>query len=210
MFDEVLVSMGAGVAAGLGVAMPLGAIGTLILREGVVQGFRVAAAAAAGVATVDGVYCAVAAGTGSAFAPALGDHRGIFLCVSGLLVVGIGARQLVLGLRRDLLEPGGPVPASPLAVYGRFVGLTAINPLTLVYFVALAGAVTTRSGSWLGPIAFVVAVGLSSLAWQMVLASVGSLFRRALSARSTKVVGVAAAVLVIGLGISVLLSGVLA
>ncbi|WP_448005532.1 LysE family transporter [Agromyces bauzanensis] len=207
MLDEILLSAGAGVVAGLGVAMPLGAIGALLLREGLVNGFRVAAAAATGVAIVDTAYCAVAAIVGAAFAPLVESHRSAFLIVSGLVILIIGVRQLVMAVRRRTAETIGVEPASPIAAFLRFVGLTAINPLTLVYFVALAGAISTHSTSWIGPVVFVVAVGASSLAWQLVLATVGSLFGRSLSARATEIIGIVASMLIVAMGGVVAVSG---
>ncbi len=208
MFDEILLSAGAGVVAGLGVAMPLGAIGALLLREGLVNGFRVAASAATGVAIVDTAYCAVAALVGATFAPLVESHRSAFLIVSGLVILAIGVRQLVMAVRRRSAQAPDAEPTAPFAAFLRFVGLTAINPLTLVYFVALAGAITTHSTSPIGPVVFVVAVGASSLAWQLVLASVGSLFGRSLNPRATEIIGVVASILIVALGGMVAVSGV--
>jgi threonine/homoserine/homoserine lactone efflux protein len=210
MLNEILVSAGAGVAAGLGVAMPLGAIAALLLREGLVNGLRVATAAAAGVATVDLVYCVAAMIAGAAIAPAVESQRAAFLGIAGLLIVAMGVRQLAtLRPTRSAVIPD-LAQTSALSSFLRFVGLTAVNPLTLVYFLALAGAVTTRSGSWVGPVLFVTAVGASSLAWQVMLASIGTVFRRSFNARTAHAVGVAASVLIIGLGCSVAVSGLVA
>jgi threonine/homoserine/homoserine lactone efflux protein len=54
----------AGVAAGLGIAIPVGAIAILIVETGLRRGFRLGAAAGAGAATVDGIYVLVAAAEG--------------------------------------------------------------------------------------------------------------------------------------------------
>ena len=58
----------AGLLAGWGVAIPLGAIGVMVVDLGMRGGFRPAAAAAAGVATADLLYAAVAAAAGAAAA----------------------------------------------------------------------------------------------------------------------------------------------
>lgn len=197
----------AGVVAGLGVAMPLGAIGALLLREGLVNGFRVAAAAAAGVAVVDLVYCALATVIGAQVSSAIEDHRGTFLVMSGVAIVGIGMRQLVATWRR-VREPETPVidRASAWRAFVRFVVLTAINPITLVYFVALAGALSTSSDSWVAPVVFIAAVGVSSLAWQLLLAGAGSPFGASIGPRTTRALGVIASGLVISLGTAVLVS----
>ncbi|MCV7227517.1 LysE family transporter [Mycolicibacterium komossense] len=207
MLDEMWTPAAAGVVAGLGVAMPLGAIAALLLREGLVNGFRVAAGAAAGIATVDLVYCAIAALTGATFARVIDDHRGAFLLASGLLIVAIGLRQLCQGLKQDSRVAQEVERASARRAFGRFVGLTAINPITLVYFVALSGAVTTSGGSWVGSIIFAVAVGGSSLAWQLLLAGVGSSVGASVSLSATRVIGVIASLLILALGAVVLING---
>lgn len=208
MVDDIWTPAAAGVLAGLGVAMPMGAIAALLLREGLVNGFRVGASAAAGVATVDVAYSTIATLTGATFSRAIENHRGAFLLASGVLIVTIGIRQL-----RQEFEQRNPVApevdrVSATKSFARFVGLTAINPLTLVYFVALSGAVTVSSGSWVGAAVFVVAVGGSSLAWQLLLAGLGSLFGTSVSLRTTRIVGVVASLLVVTLGAVVLVNGV--
>ncbi|MBS2534864.1 LysE family transporter [Catenulispora sp. NF23] len=207
MWDEIWTSAGAGALAGLGVALPLGAVGALLLREGLVNGFRVAAASAAGIATVDTLYCTVATLAGAVVAPTVQRHRGVFLVLSGLLIVVIGVRQLRRGLMRQARAVSEVEQVSASAAYVRFVGLTAVNPTTLVYFVALSGALATRGGSWAGPAAFVAAAGVASLAWQLVLAAIGALFGRSVGAGATRTIGVVASVLVIALGIGVLANG---
>jgi len=206
--DGLWVPALAGALAGLGVAMPLGAIGALLLREGIVNGFRVGAAAAAGVATVDLLYCAVATATGALLASAIEGFRGPFLIASGVVVVGIGILQL-LRIRRD---PGSDAPEigriSAVRAFVRFFGLTAINPMTLIYFIALGGAVTARSTSVAGPVVFVAAAGIASFAWQLLLAGAGAAFDHLIGPRATRIIGIAASIVVIGLGAVVLAEGV--
>ena len=190
--------------------MPLGAIAALLLREGLVNGFRVAAAAAAGIAAVDLVYCAIATLTGATFAGAINDHRAGFLLASGLLIVAIGVRQLCHGLKHNSPAAHHVEPASARSAFGRFVGLTAINPVTLVYFVALSGAVTTSGSSWVGSVIFVAAVGVSSLAWQLLLAGTGASVGASVSPSATRTIGVIASLLIVALGVAVLINGVAA
>lgn len=207
MVDEIWAPAVAGVVAGLGVAMPLGAVAALLLREGLVNGFRVAAASAAGVATVDLLYSGVATVTGALLAPMIVDRRGPFLVASGAVIVAIGLRQLHQGLIDRARTTGEVTRVPALAAYARFVGLTALNPMTLVYFVALSGAVTAPDGSWVTPVVFVAAVGLSSLAWQLALAMVGAFFGGVVTDNTTRVIGIAASLLVVALGAGVLVTG---
>lgn len=205
--DEIWTPAVTGAVAGLGVAMPLGAVAVLLLREGLVNGFRVVAASAAGVATVDLLYSAVAMVTGALLTRMIVDRRGLFLVVSGAAIVAIGVRQLHQGLIDRARTTGEVTRVSALAAYARFVGLTAINPMTMVYFVALSGAVTAPDSSWVTPVVFVAAVGLSSLAWQLALAMVGSFFGGVVTDNTTRMIGIAASLLIVALGAGVLVTG---
>lgn len=198
--DDFLLPLLAGAAAGLGVAMPLGAISALLLREGVVNGFRVAAAGATGVALVDVLYCTAAAVAGSLVAPVVAERQGLFLVGSGVLVVAIGVHQLVTTLRTADTTGAVVRPSSPGRTFARFVALTSVNPLTLIYFVALAGAIGTRFTSPWAPAAFVVGVALASWAWQLLVAAIGALLGHSLGARATRTVGIVASAVIVLLG----------
>ncbi|MFJ4678003.1 LysE family transporter [Kitasatospora sp. NPDC088783] len=103
----------AGALAGLGVALPLGAIGVLLLQEGR-RGWAPAAGAATAVATVDGAYAAAAVLAGPQVATLLTGHETAVRAASALLLAAIAAHGL-LGLRRSAATaPAGPaVPAMP-------------------------------------------------------------------------------------------------
>lgn len=90
MLDPLL----AGLLAGWGVAIPLGAIGVMIVDLGMRGGFRPAAAAAAGVATADLLYAGVAAAAGAAAAAALAPHAHALRLVSAAVLAALGAYGL--------------------------------------------------------------------------------------------------------------------
>jgi hypothetical protein len=66
------------------------------------------------------------------------------------------------------------VAVRPLRVLRRFVAMTAINPLTAIYFVVLAAGLGHRVTGWRAGSAFVLGVFVGSLGWQLVLAAIGS------------------------------------
>lgn len=191
----------AGAVAGLGVAMPVGAITTLIALLAAQRGWRVGAAAGLGAATVDGAYASVALLFGALVTPLLVAWR------TPLRWVAAGVLLLVaLHLLRPALQPTGqpampserpampsgrattepnPAPAprteaTPFATrpgraYLTFVGLTVVNPTTVVYFAALAtgGSVGGATASAVRAAAFVVGAFTASAAWQLVIAGAG-------------------------------------
>ena len=194
----------AGLAAGLGIALPLGAIGVLIVREGVERGIRAAAVAALAVASVDFGYALVAVVVGERIAEALAGVERMVQLVGALaltVVVVLGVRDLLHSIHGPAPVPtpaaaigGAPEPAAPSSVtphqqppdllelpvgywatFLRFVGLTAINPMTAVYFVALTAGLSERLAGDSAGAAFAIGVFVGSLAWQMVLAVGGGL-----------------------------------
>lgn len=210
MNAELLTAALAGAAAGLAIAMPLGAIGLLLLRLGMLHGFRAGAAGALAVGSVDLAYCAASVTIGSKVAPLVESWGAAPLVVSGLVVIAIGVRQLIVSRRAPVADAGGGPPpsaasaGSPLAIYGRFVALTALNPLTLLYFIALAGVLASSASGAGTKVAFVAGTGVASMAWQVGLAAVGALMHRAISPRAAHALSLVASVIVILLGAGVI------
>jgi len=181
---ELLV---AGLLAGWGVAIPLGAIGVMIVDLGMRGGFRPAAAAAAGVATADLLYALVAAAAGAAVAGALAPHEHQLRLVAAavLALVALLGLRTAIAARRPAAGAETPPAARPAAarprrpvgraVFARFLALTSINPLTVAYFAALiAGLPAVASSSAAEKAVFVLAAGAASLSWQLVLAGSGA------------------------------------
>lgn len=191
----------AGVVAGLGVAVPLGAIGVLLLQTGLVSGWCVGAAGALGVALVDLAYAGAVVSLGAAVAAPIAEHATAIRLVGAAVLLVVAATGLRSALRSS--DPSGAVgirlvgtPGAPSgAVLLRFVGLTALNPLTAVYFAALVAGFSSRFDD-IGRIAFVAGVFAASLAWQLVLVTVGAAPGRRASPRTRRTLGLIGALLV--------------
>jgi arginine exporter protein ArgO len=192
-------ALAAGIVAGLAVAVPLGAIGILIVDLGVRGGFRPAFLAGLGTAMADAIYATVAAVAGLAvgawLAPA---ERAIAFVAAGVLTcVGIFG---LLALRRP---PGSrPVPAADGRLVARFLGLTAINPATAATFAGLmVGLPAVAHAAAPGKLAFVAGAFGASLAWQSTLAGGGALMRHGLPPRARVWTSVAGQLIVLGLAV---------
>jgi arginine exporter protein ArgO len=199
-----------GVVAGLGVAVPLGAVGVLLLRTGIASGWRVAAAGALGVASVDLGYAVVATAFGSAVAAVLRGHEHQVQLVGAAVLAAIALRGLWRVWRgRGRVAEGGPDAASATArpgrTWARFVGLTALNPMTVVYFAVVAAGVATRWDGAAAPAAFVVGVGAASAAWQLVLAALGAFAGARSGPRARVALGVLGDAVVLALAVALAL-----
>jgi len=199
-----------GVVAGLGVAIPVGAIAVLIIEAGLRRGFRTAAAAGAGAATVDGVYATLAALFGGVLAALIAPWETAFRIASGMVLAVIGVRLLLDARRRQAARPvhaaeHQDTEPRPARVYATFVGLTVVNPLTLVYFAALIVGLPSRPVGVDQQLAFAAGAFGASFAWQSGLAAVAALGHRRLPPGIRTWTSVLGALIVLGLAASILL-----
>ncbi|MET8063173.1 LysE family transporter [Micromonospora sp. NPDC005313] len=202
----------AGLVAGYGVAIPVGAIAILILGLSARTSFRVGAAAALGVAAADGLYAAVAALGGAAVASGLAPVAGpLRLLAAGVLLVLAGltawrALRPPVTTRQPSARGGLD---TPLRAFGAVLALTLLNPATVVYFVALV----LGRGDVLGPgpagaAVFTAGVFLASASWQLLIAGGGSLIGRALTGpRGQRLTALLSGVIVAALAVATLLGG---
>lgn len=183
----------AGAAAGLGVAMPMGAMSVLLLQEAM-RHRRTAVAAAMGIAVVDLGYAALATAVGPWVASHVSPVEAWVRLASAAILLAIAAHGLA-GARPEAAPPEpAPDPAAasgaprtttdlrPARAFARYVALTAINPTTALYFAALTTAQGASLRTGAAGAAFLVGVGAASLLWQQSLVALGSLAGARISA----------------------------
>lgn len=210
---DALAALGSGLLAGIGLAAPLGAIGVLLLQEGVARGFRSGAPGAVAVAVVDTLYCSAAILLGALAAPVITGWGGWPGIVGGVALIVIAA----IGLRRSLgwgssigsQEPSLSLPSRVLPSgrqrFALFLGLTAINPATLVYFTAITVGLASLVSSATTAALFVAGVGCASLSWQLALVAAGALLSGRMTPRARRATSLVGNVVVAGLGLGMLL-----
>jgi arginine exporter protein ArgO len=173
---EVVVS---GLVTGWAIAVPIGAVGTFLVTLTARAGWRTGVAGALGIATVDGAYAAVAVVAGSAVAAALEPAAGALRVVSAVVLLALAALTLAHALA-TVDRAREPVRVRPRAAYLLFVGITAVNPATVVYFAAVVlGNHRLVAGPAEGA-AFVLAAFAASASWQLLLAGSGAALGRSL------------------------------
>ena len=207
----MLGDLAAGALAGLAVAMPVGAVGAYLLGLAARERFAVAAAAALGVASVDGAYALVAALGGAGLRALVQSASVVLTWLAALVLVVLAGRTLGQAVRRYRSS----TPAVALGrgrgagrAYLGLVGLTAVNPATVITFSAVAlGRPTGDTGpSWPGVALFAVGALVASAAWQLLLVGGGSVLGRLLAGRRGQLgIAVVSALLMLGLAVAVLL-----
>jgi threonine/homoserine/homoserine lactone efflux protein len=196
-----------GALAGYGIAIPVGAIAVLIIEISLRQGFRSGFLAGAGAATADLIYASVAMIAGSVIAAALEEVARPIQVASGLLVIGIGVYGLWNLRRSGQVERVDGISTNSLGIYGRFLLLTLLNPMTIVYFSALIiGGGVSHVDTIFSGFAFVLGAALASLSWQTLLAGVGAVGHERLSPRVRVITGLIGYCVVVGFGVRILLT----
>ncbi|MGC0379277.1 LysE family transporter [Streptomyces sp. SAI-229] len=183
----------AGLLAGYGIAVPVGAVGAYLVSLTARTTLRTGICAALGVATADGLYALAATLGGPALAsvlrPVLGPMR--WVCVVVLLALAVwGAAGAVRRYRgRRLTARPAAAPPDAARAFLSLLGITLLNPTTVIYFAALV--LGSRSGAAAGPVeqgVFVAAAFAASASWQVLLVGGGALLGRALTGHRGRLV----------------------
>jgi arginine exporter protein ArgO len=218
----VTAALVAGLLAGYGVAVPLGAVGAYLMTLTARTSPRIGAAAALGVASADGCYALLAVFGGSSLATALARIAAPLQVGAAVVLLLIAARICWPALRRDPEQRGdidatvvgvarpeggtrtGPRPA---LVYARLLGITLLNPTTVVYFLALVLGTHAADRRVAAALLFAGAAFLASASWQLVLVAGGALAGRLLSGpRGRRITALAASLLIVALAVRALLA----
>ncbi|MER5578292.1 LysE family transporter [Streptomyces massasporeus] len=176
----------AGLLAGYGIAVPVGAVGTYLVSLTARTTLRTGVCAALGVATADGLYALAATLGGTALASALRPVLGPLRWVCVAVLLALAAWGAVTALREyrghRLATRTAPAPPGPARAYLGLLGITLLNPTTVVYFAALV--LGSQAAGPAGPLeqgVFVLAAFAASASWQVLLAGSGALLGRALT-----------------------------
>lgn len=185
----VIGAMAAGLLAGYGIAVPVGAVATYLVALTARTSLRVGACAGLGVATADGLYAVIAVTGGSALAGVIQPVTVPLRWASVVVLVVLAVRGAVRAIsqyraRHAAAAPDVGTPTAAVRAYLTLWGLTMLNPTTVVYFAALVLA--DRTAVTPGPLeqtAFAVAAFVASASWQLLLAGGGALLGQALTGR---------------------------
>lgn len=196
-----------GVVAGYGIAIPVGAIAVLIVRVGIKCGFRCALAAGMGAATADFLYAGLAVIGGAALAEPVQSVEQPLRFTSAVVLATIA----VVGLRGvGMLASNGEsadLDRSELVrTYGRFVGLTIINPTTIIYFAAvIIGLGVAEDLSAFEGGMFAIGAFLASLSWQSMIAGMGAFAGRSLGEQAQKAAVICGNFVILAFAVAILM-----
>ncbi|MBW6433983.1 LysE family transporter [Actinoplanes hulinensis] len=194
----------AGVVAGYGIAVPVGAIGVLIAGLSARTSLRVGAAAGLGAATADGLYALVAVAGGAAVAAAIAPVAVPLRWAGAAVLLALAGWTAWGAIRATGVTQRDERPATAFRAYAGVLGLTLLNPATVIYFAALVlGSGGAGGGVW-----FVAGAFLASASWQLLIAGGGSLIGRFLTGRRGRLItALVSSIVIAGLALQLLVTG---
>ncbi|MFI7243670.1 LysE/ArgO family amino acid transporter [Streptomyces qinglanensis] len=202
----------AGLLAGYGIAMPVGAVGTYLVALTARTSLRVGACAVLGAATADGLYALISVLGGSALAPVIEPITQPLRWASALVLAMLACRTAATAIaeyrKREVTGRIDREPMSPVRAYLGLLGITLMNPMTVIYFAALvlAGQGSTPLDRWDRAV-FVLAAFVASASWQLLLSGGGALLGRVLTGpRGRLCTSLVSGTVIIGLAAHLLVS----
>jgi threonine/homoserine/homoserine lactone efflux protein len=159
---------------------------------------------------VDLIYCVTALVIGGALSQILASALLPLQVLSGIVLISIGLRGLYAlwqGRRSEAANPNDPrVRGSAVQLYLRFIALTALNPATVLYFLALAVGLPGIGSDPLLAVAFTVGAAGASLSWQLLLGAIGAAAGRLLPERAVSATRLIGQFLIIAFGTNIALT----
>lgn len=209
----MIAALVAGVLAGYGIAIPVGAVATYLLTLTARTSLKVGACAALGVATADGLYALIAAIGGSALARAIQPIMLPLRWASVLVLITLAVRGGAAAIgqyrkREAATRADDGAKMSPARAYLGLWGITMMNPTTVIYFAALVlGSQTTAAPDHVEQGVFVLGAFAASGSWQLLIAGGGALLGRAMTGRRGRLItALASSTLITALAVRLLIS----
>jgi threonine/homoserine/homoserine lactone efflux protein len=208
----VIAALVAGLLAGYGVALPVGAVGAYVVALTARTSLRTGVCAALGVATADGLYALIAVLGGAALAAALRPATPPLRRGSAVVLIALAVWGTVTAIRRHRATrhgtPAGQAASGAARAYLGLWAMTMMNPLTIVYFVALVlGRQSAAASARADQAVFVLAVLVASASWQLALAGSGAVLGQVLTgSRGQLITAMASSALIGGLALHLLIA----
>lgn len=188
-----------GILVGFAMAIPLGPLGIMCIRNTLSKGHLQGLMIGLGAATADMIYSSIAAFGLTAISDGLDTYRILIRILGGVLLLFIGVRTFRTKPKDPKLTitNGGSVKS-----YISSLGITLTNPSTIFAFIAVFATFDLTKGiTIISSSALVAGIFLGSSLWFLVLSSGVALFRKKLDHRGLSWANKIAGVLIFASGI---------
>lgn len=188
---------------GFSIAMPVGPIGLLCVRNSIVWGRRYGFATGMGAAIADTFYGALAGFGVAALTSMLMSYKLVLQIIGGLFLCYLG----LMTLRRKPVREGGEIVRSSLfRVFLMTFFLTLTNPMTILSFIGIYAAlgIGLDGNSLQEALMLTGGVFLGSSLWWLILSTGSALLRDKLSSSGSNWFNRISGSILIGFGITAL------
>ncbi|TFV91591.1 LysE family translocator [Oxalobacteraceae bacterium OM1] len=189
---------GKGLLIGFSIAAPVGPIGLLCFQRAMNQGMLHGFLSGLGAATADAMYGLVAAFGLTAVMTLLVGAAFWLKLVGGLFLVWLGWQTL---RARPATQAAHATSAGLAGSYAGTFALTALNPATILSFVAIFAGAGVAAGTGSGPALMVAGVFAGSAAWWLILCTLAVSLRTRFGARQMRWLNVLSGLLITGFGV---------
>jgi threonine/homoserine/homoserine lactone efflux protein len=196
-------------AVGLGftIAAAVGPISLLTIRRTLEHGRAYGLSSGFGVALADATYAGIAAFGLTAVTSVLVGARTVLSIIGGAVIVYLALRTLVTQPRPAAAEKAGPGLRAALA---SIYGLTMTNPMTILSFAALFGALGFSGERPADGIVLTLGVFAGSGLWWVVLTSAVAWLRTRVTRGALLWINRVSGVVLLGFGIAAVVGGLAA
>jgi threonine/homoserine/homoserine lactone efflux protein len=206
----VIFIVAEGFLLGFAVAVSPGAITTYAVKVGIRDGFRSAWLVGLGAATVDACYCLLALFGIASWIVGFPPARTAMLVIGGLVLTYLASVSLLEGLMKDATSRQA-TRESHHVPYLTGLAMTALNPLTVGFWVAVGSAVFSARTDF-SPTSgalFALAVFAGSALWFTILATLVHAGRRFINDILFRLLTCAAGLILLFFGLSLFYRAVL-
>jgi threonine/homoserine/homoserine lactone efflux protein len=206
---DLIGLVASGIALGLSVAAPIGPVNIAVIRRGLVSGFFAAWMLGLGAAAADTFYVIlVFLGLAPVLAESIPFRLALWI-IGGMFLIYLGATSARPTGVLDSIAPSAPrVELHPFLTG---LGMTLLNPMTIVSWLAIGGAFFSSialvergvSGSF-----FVGGIFAGSALWFSSIAISLHFARRWVNDRAMRIISLVASVVLIGFGLGFIFQAV--
>jgi threonine/homoserine/homoserine lactone efflux protein len=187
-----------GIAVGLSIAAPVGAIGFLCIQQTLLGGIQLGIACGLGAATADMIYGLLVALGLKAFQSILLAYKTPLTLIGGLFIVYLGLRKF---FSVPTIKEGRADSRSLFSAYVTTFFLTLTNPATILDFMALFTGLSIDVSGYVQSVTFVGGVFLGSALWWFLLCFAVGLFRKRVSVQALRYINYGAGIAICSFGI---------
>jgi|SRR5581483_7402549 len=185
---------------GFSIAMPVGPIGLLCIRNSLDRGMFYGLATGLGAACADALFGAIAGFGVTAIGNFLTSYQSHFQLFAGAFLCSLG----IMTCKKSPQESGMAPPSSNRYAFFSTFLLTLSNPMTILSFAGIYMALGSESlmqDSFLLPFILTLGVLIGSAAWWLFLSSSASFFKEKINFQTKKWLNRISGTIIFGFGL---------